>query len=61
MSSITIKCEDCQKDFYFTDRDQEFYKEKGYSEPKRCFNCRKKRKLEWEARQKGDYKRSDNK
>lgn len=41
----TIKCLDCGKEFIFTARDQEFYAEKGFNnEPKRCKDCREKRK-----------------
>jgi hypothetical protein len=39
-----IKCQDCGEDFIFTERDQEFYAEKGFAEPKRCHFCRKARK-----------------
>lgn len=43
----TIKCIDCGAEFTFTARDQEFYKEKGFTnEPKRCKACRDKRKAE---------------
>jgi hypothetical protein len=37
---IEIKCIDCSEPFWWTERDQEFYKEKGLSKPKRCKNCR---------------------
>ncbi len=37
----TIVCKDCGKEFTFTVRDQEFYKEKGFdNEPQRCKECR---------------------
>ena len=43
----TIKCVDCGCEFVFTARDQEFYKEKGFTnEPKRCKPCRDKKKAE---------------
>lgn len=51
MASIEIKCCDCGNTFYFTDRDQAFYKEKGYQNPRRCFNCRKLKKQQMEGRQ----------
>lgn len=42
-----IVCQDCGEEFTFTVRDQEFYEEKGFTnEPKRCKNCRDKRKTE---------------
>lgn len=43
----TIKCVDCGTEFVFSARDQEFYKEKGFTnEPKRCRECRNKKKAE---------------
>lgn len=43
----TIKCLDCGTEFVFSARDQEFYAEKGFTnEPKRCKECRDKRKAE---------------
>jgi len=44
MATETIQCLDCNNDFYFTDRDQQFYAENGYSKPKRCKPCRDTRK-----------------
>ena len=43
----TIKCVDCGTEFTFSARDQEFYAEKGFTnEPKRCKDCRDKKKNE---------------
>lgn len=42
----TIVCKDCGKEFTFTVREQEFYNEKGFSEPQRCKECRDARKAE---------------
>lgn len=45
MADKTIKCKDCGTEFVFTEREQEFYKEKGFdNEPQRCAGCRQKRK-----------------
>ena len=45
MEDKTIKCVDCQEDFIFTAKEQEFYKEKGFeNEPKRCPSCRAAKK-----------------
>lgn len=45
MEDITLVCKDCGKEFAFTVREQEFYKEKGFeNNPVRCFECRKARK-----------------
>ena len=50
MSNIEIKCVDCGNPFYFTDRDQAFYQEKGYQQPKRCVDCRRIKKQQMESR-----------
>lgn len=43
----TIKCIDCGTEFLFTVREQQFYKEHDLNnEPKRCKQCRDKRKKE---------------
>lgn len=45
MQDKTIVCKDCGKEFVFSVRDQEFYKEKGFeNEPQRCKECRIARK-----------------
>ena len=44
MADRTLVCNDCQKEYVFTEREQEFYAEKGFEEPKRCPDCRKARK-----------------
>ena len=44
MGDKTIKCIDCNKDFIFTESEQQFFEEKGYNAPKRCKNCRTKKK-----------------
>jgi CxxC-x17-CxxC domain-containing protein len=41
----TINCADCGKDFQFTEREQEWYREKGLThEPRRCRDCRAAKK-----------------
>ncbi len=43
----TLVCKDCNQEFIFTKGEQAFYKEKGLeNEPKRCKDCRQKRKAE---------------
>jgi len=48
MAEFTDKnftCKDCSKEFVFTVGEQEFYKEKGFTnEPQRCPDCRKVKK-----------------
>lgn len=39
-----LVCQDCQKNFTFTVDEQRFFKKKGFVDPKRCPDCRKKRK-----------------
>lgn len=44
MADINLECVECKNSFYFSERDQLFFKEKGFQQPKRCYNCRQKRK-----------------
>jgi hypothetical protein len=44
MADKTLICKECKNEFIFTERDQEFFKEKGFSEPMRCPTCRRARK-----------------
>jgi CxxC-x17-CxxC domain-containing protein len=45
MADKKLKCKECGADFIFSERDQAFYKEKGYeNEPQRCPACRAARK-----------------
>jgi CxxC-x17-CxxC domain-containing protein len=59
--NIRLKCADCGCDFEFTPEEQEFYAEKGFSEPKRCSGCRsrnrerKKDRMGFSARQSVRY------
>ncbi len=47
----TLTCVDCGNDFTFTAGEQAFYKEKGLdNEPKRCKECRDKKKSERNSR-----------
>lgn len=40
-----LTCKDCGKEFVFTQREQDFYKEKGFqNEPQRCPDCRAAKK-----------------
>ncbi len=51
MADKTLTCSDCGMEFAFTEREQEFYAEKGFTEPRRCPSCRASRKA---ARAAGD-------
>lgn len=47
-----LTCADCGHDFVWTAKDQEFFREKGYQQPKRCKDCRQAKKA-----QRGDHDR----
>ena len=56
MADKTLVCSDCGKEFVFTEGEQAFYAEKGFTnEPKRCKACRDKRKAE-----KNNFKKESN-
>ena len=42
----TIVCKDCGAEFVFTEREQQFYASKNFSEPVRCKACREARKAQ---------------
>jgi hypothetical protein len=46
MQDKEISCADCGRTFLFTASEQEFFQERGMSEPKRCKDCRQARKAE---------------
>jgi len=46
MEDITLTCNDCNEDFIFTAGEQDFFEEKGFDEPKRCKDCRDRKKSE---------------
>jgi hypothetical protein len=48
-----LTCVDCRDKFTFTAKDQEFFAERGFSEPKRCKECRQAKK---EQREGGERK-----
>ena len=49
MEDKQIQCADCQRQFTFTARDQEFYQQRNMSDPKRCRECREVRKANREG------------
>jgi hypothetical protein len=58
MEDKKIKCVDCGEDFDFTVREQEFYQEKGFNnEPKRCKECRDKKKADRRNNRRDDDRR----
>ncbi len=44
MDDKTLVCSDCGQEFVFTAREQEFYSQKGFTDPRRCPSCRASRK-----------------
>lgn len=40
MDGVKIKCQDCGKEFIFSENEQKFYEEQGFVPPKRCKACR---------------------
>jgi len=44
MSDRSLTCRDCGQEFVFTVGEQEFYQQRGFSDPQRCSNCRQARK-----------------
>jgi hypothetical protein len=41
-----LQCAECGAIFEFSAEEQEFYAQKGYSSPKRCPECRARRKAQ---------------
>ena len=42
----TLTCADCSQEFTFTASEQDFYAERGFTEPRRCASCRAARKAQ---------------
>lgn len=40
----TLVCADCGQEFTFTASEQQFYTDRGFSEPRRCASCRAAKK-----------------
>ncbi len=45
----TLQCGTCGREYFFSAREQEFYHEKGFVEPKHCRECRQQRKRRRES------------
>jgi Probable zinc-ribbon domain len=39
-----LKCVECGGDFAFTTGEQRFFQERNFTQPRRCKDCRKKRR-----------------
>jgi CxxC-x17-CxxC domain-containing protein len=44
MEDKTLTCIECGEEFPFSADEQQFYEERGFTEPKRCRACRNKMK-----------------
>ncbi len=44
MANEILKCKICGKEFIFTEGEQDFYKNRGLDPPKRCPQCRAKKR-----------------
>jgi CxxC-x17-CxxC domain-containing protein len=55
MSDRTLTCRDCGQEFVFTQGEQEFYQQRGFSDPQRCGNCRQARKAQRNSGGGGGY------
>lgn len=60
MEDKTLTCKDCGAEFTFTAREQEFFKEKGFSEPQRCPECRRRKKEQRQGNRFNNYNNRDN-
>jgi len=43
---VELKCRECGVGFAFTAKEQTFFEDKGFAQPLRCLECRRKRKRE---------------
>ena len=43
ISDKIIRCVDCRKDFVFSTEEQTFFQKKGWNDPIRCKDCRRRR------------------
>ena len=51
----TLTCADCSQQFVFTSSEQDFYAQRGFTEPRRCPSCRASRKAARGANGGGGY------
>ena len=57
MADKQLKCAECGGDFVFTEQEQQFHQEKGYTnEPKRCPACRQNRRNQFGGRDGGGFR-----
>lgn len=56
---MLLKCGDCCKDFPWTGREQEFFREREFPPPKRCKECRQVNQQRFGGRQPGEGSRGE--
>ena len=54
-SDKTLTCADCGQEFVFTASEQDFYAQRGFTEPRCCASCRASRKAARNAEGGGSY------
>ena len=54
-SDKNLTCADCGQEFVFTASEQDFYAQRGFTEPRRCASCRASRKAARNAESGGSY------
>jgi CxxC-x17-CxxC domain-containing protein len=54
-SERTLTCSDCGQGFVFTESEQQFYADRGFTEPRRCPSCRAARKAQQGSNSSGGY------
>jgi CxxC-x17-CxxC domain-containing protein len=54
-SDKTLTCADCGQEFVFTASEQDFYAQRGFTEPRRCASCRASRKAARQSSDAGGY------
>ena len=54
-SDKNLTCADCGQEFVFTASEQDFYAQRGFTEPRRCPSCRASRKAARQASDTGSY------
>lgn len=54
IAAISVKCKTCNKVFHMNRKEVQWYSRMGYPLPKRCPDCRKKRKEVKESEKKAN-------
>lgn len=60
MEIIKQRCKECGEFFNIDEKEQIWYKEKGFSLPRRCYSCRSLRRKKVIGREDVDYGKKKN-